>query len=230
LRWYRVHPFLSICFELIAGLIFLFIIIKLLGKTQFSQLTPFDFISALILGELVGNAIYDDEIKLYHIALATFIWGLIIFSLEMITQKFNRTRKFLEGEPHIVIHNGKISYKVLKKIKLDINQLQSLIRQQGFFSLQEVAFAIMETNGSLSVLPKSDYDSPKRSDLNLPSKPVDLPITLMIEGEVINNSLKEAGVDEKWLKNQLAKQNITSYKDVLYAEWISNNNLYVNKY
>jgi uncharacterized membrane protein YcaP (DUF421 family) len=148
----------------------------------------------------------------------------------MITQKFNRTRKFLEGEPHIVIHNGKISYKVLKKIKLDINQLQSLIRQQGFFSLQEVAFAIMETNGSLSVLPKSDYDSPKRSDLNLPSKPVDLPITLMIEGEVINNSLKEAGVDEKWLKNQLAKQNITSYKDVLYAEWISNNNLYVNKY
>jgi uncharacterized membrane protein YcaP (DUF421 family) len=227
---FLVNQYLSIITELVAGLVFLFIIIQILGKTQFSQLTPFDFISALILGELVGNAAYDDEIKLYHIAIATVTWGILIYLLEMITQKFKGTRKFLEGEPHIVIHKGKIKFKVLKKIKLDLNQLKSLIRQQGYFSIQEVEYAIMETNGVISVLPKSKYDLPKRNDLNLPSNPVILPVTLMIDGEVVYDNLEEAGVDEKWLNNQLASQGITNYKDVLYAEWSSDNNLFVNKY
>ncbi len=125
--------YLNVAIELVCGLFILFVILKFLGKTQFSQLTPFDFISALILGELVGNAVYDHEIKIKEIIYASLLWGLLIYLIELITQKLKGTRKFLEGEPNIVIHNGKLKYEMLKKNKLDINQLQSLLRQAGCF-------------------------------------------------------------------------------------------------
>jgi uncharacterized membrane protein YcaP (DUF421 family) len=225
-----MNQYLSIAIELISGFFLLFLITKILGKTQFSQITPFDFISALILGELVGNAVYDDEVKIMQIAFAVIIWGILMYVVEMVTQKFKGTRKLFEGEPNIVIHKGTIKYEALKKIKLDINQLQSLIRQQGYFSIQEVEYAIIETNGKASVLPKSEYDIPTNSDLNVPPKPTNLPITLMVDGEVIYDNLKEVGFDEQWLKDQLALQSIISFKDVLYAEWRQNNPLFVIRY
>ncbi|MRH41401.1 DUF421 domain-containing protein [Aquibacillus halophilus] len=225
-----MNDYLSIVTELLIGFVFLFIVIKFLGKTQFSQVTPFEFISAIILGELVGNAIYDEEVKIGHIMLAIFTWGAIIFVVEMLTQKFKRTRKLLEGEPNIVIHQGQIKYDALKKAKIDINTLQSLIRQQGYFSIQEVEYGIIESNGKASVLPKSEYDTPKNSDLKVPYKPVNLPITLILDGEVVFDNLKEVGFDEKWLKDQLAMQSITNYKEVLYAEWLVSKPLYVVKY
>ena len=87
-------------------------------------MTPFDFISALILGELVGNAVYDHDTKLREILFAVLVWGLIIYIIELVTQKFKSTRKLLEGEPSIVIHKGNINYDSLKKNKMDMNQLQ----------------------------------------------------------------------------------------------------------
>lgn len=221
---------LVIAIELVVGLVALFIILKILGKTQFSQITPFDFISALILGELVGNAVYDKETDLVDVLFAALVWGGIIYLVEFVTQRFKSTRKFLEGEPTVVIHKGKINYDSLKKNNMDMNQLQSLIRQQGYFSIQEVEYVILETNGMVSVLPKFKYDIPKAEDLNLPSKTVSLPITLILDGEVIYNNLKEYGLNDQWLKEQLAAQNINDYKSVLFAEWQPNQPIYVLKY
>ncbi|MFZ3578269.1 YetF domain-containing protein [Virgibacillus sp. DJP39] len=225
-----MNHYLSITVELIIGLVLLFIIAKSLGKTQFSQITPFDFISALILGELLGNAVYDHEVNILEIIFATSVWGILIFIIERITQKFKGSRKLLEGEPNIAIHQGEIKFEALKRAKIDINQLQSLIRQQGYFSIQEVAYAIIETNGMVSVLPKQEYNTPTNSDLNVVSQPPDLPITLILDGEVLYGNLAEAGMDEEWIKSQLANQNIMSYEDVLYAEHLPNKPLFVLKH
>jgi len=225
-----MHHHVSIAIELVVGLVILFIVLKVLGKTQFSQITPFDFISALILGELVGNAVYDKDTNMGDVLFAALVWGAIIYVVEFVTQRFKNTRKFLEGEPTVVIHKGKINYDSLKKNNMDMNQLQSLIRQQGYFSIQEVEYVILETNGMVSVLPKYKYDIPKAGDLNLPSKPVDLPITLILDGEVIHNNLKEYGLNDQWLKEQLTAQNINDYKSVLFAEWQPNQPIYALKY
>jgi uncharacterized membrane protein YcaP (DUF421 family) len=225
-----MNHYVTIATELVIGMFFLFIITKSLGKTQFSQITPFDFISALILGELVGNAIYDHEVSIIEILFTTFIWGVLMYVLEQITQKFNGSRKYLEGEPNIVVHNGTIKFDALKKSKLDINQLKSLIRQQGYFSIQEIEFAILETNGVVSVLPKSPYDTPKMSDLQLPNKSVSLPVTLILDGKVVHDNLKEIGLNEQWLKEQLSTKGITDYKEVLYAEWMENQPLFTMEY
>jgi len=225
-----LNHYVSIAVELICGFAFLFFVTKLQGKTQFSQITPFDFISAIILGELLGNAIYDHEVKLGEIVFAVSLWGALVYLTEMVTQKFMGSRKLLEGEPNIVVRKGQIKFDALKKAKLDINQLQSLVRMQGYFSLREVEYAIIETNGMVSVLPKPEYDTPKNSDLKIKAEAPNLPLNLIIDGEIVTENLKVAGFDEQWLKRQLATQKINDYKEVLFAEWMQDEPIYVLKY
>ncbi|MCC9021999.1 YetF domain-containing protein [Bacillus nakamurai] len=221
---------ITVAWELVCGLGILFVILKLLGKTQFSQITPFDFISALILGELVGNAVYDKGVRIWEIIFASLLWGVLIFLIELITQKVKGSRKLLEGEPNIVIRKGKLKYDVLKKNKLDINQLQSLLRQANCFSIQEVEYAILETNGLVSVLPKFIHDTPTNGDLQIKPKQVTLPVTLIIDGEVLYENLKEAGLEERQLKEELKKRNINRAEDVLFAEWKADKPIYVLPY
>lgn len=213
--------------ELILGFVGLFIVTRLLGKTQISQITPFDFISSLILGELLGNAIYDENVHIFYILYALVVWGLLIFVIEFWTQKKKGVRGILEGQPEIVIHNGKLVYGALKKSKLDINQLQGLIRQKGYFSIYDVKYAILETNGTVSVLPKSDVDMVKRSDLDLPEEEVTLPISLISDREIIYDNLKELGRNETWLKKKLLAHDVAHVEDVLHAEWQSPDELMI---
>ncbi|MFC0271897.1 DUF421 domain-containing protein [Metabacillus herbersteinensis] len=213
--------------ELIIGFIGLFIVAKILGKTQITQITTFDFISALVLGEFVGNAVFDDEVGISRILFAITIWGALIYLLETITQKWNLSRGFLEGRPSIIIHHGKISKEQLKKNKLDINQLQHLVRSKGVFSLREVEYAVLETDGTISVLRKSTYDVPTNQDLNLQPTEVHIPITFISDGVVISANLKQAGFDDGWLRKELHKKNIDRIEDVLYAEWLEGQGLHV---
>src|SRR5690606_13206168 len=100
--------FLRITVEAIVGFAALFAITKILGKTQITQITPFDFISALILGELIGNALYDPEVGLVMILYAVTLWGTLIWSIDIITQKFRRSRALLEGKPSLLIRRGQL--------------------------------------------------------------------------------------------------------------------------
>ncbi|OLO42648.1 hypothetical protein BTR23_01150 [Alkalihalophilus pseudofirmus] len=216
--------------ELIVGFFALLVITKVLGKTQITQLTPFDFISALVLGELVGNAIYDKEIGVPYVLYAVFIWGTLIYSVEWLTQKFKATRSILEGNPAIVIREGKIDYQQLKKNHLDINQLQHLLREKDVFSVREVAYGILEANGSVSILKKSNYDLPNKQELNLSPQKIYLPVTLILDGEILYNNLKASGYNLTWLKQQLSSHGVTDEKDVLFAEWLEGDSLYINTY
>lgn len=205
--------------ELIVGFLALFILTKILGKTQISQITPFDFISSIFLGELVGNAMYDDETSVWVILYAILIWGSLIYIIEIVSQKFKGSRKFLEGAPTIVIRKGMIDRDMLKKSKLDINQLQNLVRQKGYFGLKEVEYAILETNGSLSVMPKYEYGSPNRQDMRIYSQEQpELPVTLILDGELNHDNLSTAGLSKKKLMEELHKQGYSTIKEVVYAE------------
>jgi len=222
--------FTKIGTDLLIGFFSLLLITKLLGKTQITQITPFDFISALVLGELVGNAVYDKDIGFGQIIFAVSMWGALIWVIEWITQKFMKSRSFLEGRPSLVIHKGKIDRDVLKKVKLDINQLQHLLRSKGVFSIQDAEYAVLETDGSLSVLKKPLTDTPTRRDLNLQTKPLNLAVTIISDGEVIWENLKESGFDEAWLKSNLQFLEIHDYKQVFYAEWKEGEGFYAQKY
>ncbi|RLL45080.1 DUF421 domain-containing protein [Oceanobacillus piezotolerans] len=213
--------------ETLFGFLALFLTTKILGKTQISQITPFDFISALLLGELVGNALFDDKAGVPEIAFVVGIWGIMMYSLEIITQKYKRTRNLIEGSPSIVIYNGKLVRDVMEKNKLDINQLQHLLRSKDVFTLQEVEFAILESNGTLSVLKKSDYQTPTRKDLNLSPQEINLSTTLVNDGEIIYDNLKEKNLTEDWLHNQLTEQGYKDIKEIFYAEYTKGEPLFL---
>lgn len=221
--------FIQIAIELIIGFMALFALTKILGKATLSQVTAFDFISAIVLGEFVGNALYDKEIGIGSILFAIVLWGLMIYIVEWCTQKFRSTRGFLEGKPAIVIRNGHLDRKQMKKEKLDLNMLQNLLRQKDIFSIREVAYAVLETDGSVSALKKSKYDNPTNDQLQRPDKPVYLPVTLILDGEIDRENLKRAGLDEKWLMNELKKEQIDDYKDVFYCEWKKDEGIFLEK-
>ncbi|UOE56813.1 DUF421 domain-containing protein [Bacillus sp. CMF12] len=222
--------YLHIISVLVIGYIFLFIMAKLLGKTQITQITPFDFISAIVLGELVGNALYDQETGIPEIFFAVAVWGILIYATEVLTQKFKRARKLLEGEPSIVIKKGKIVYEELKKNHLDINQLQHLLRSKDVFSIRECEYAILETDGTVSALKKPLYSTPTIQDLNLPINMIELPVTLILDGEVIWDNLKSINWDETKLINEIKNNGANNVKDVLYAEWKKGEALHVQTY
>lgn len=222
--------YLHILSVLVIGYLFLFIMAKFLGKTQITQITPFDFISAIVLGELVGNALYDQETGIPEIFFAVTIWGTLIYTTEMLTQKYKRARKLLEGEPSIVIKKGKIIFEELKKNHLDINQLQHLLRAKDVFSIRECEYAILETDGTISALKKSLYSTPTIQDLNLPLNDAELSVTLILDGEVVWDNLKSINWDEAILMNEIKKFGVNGIRDVLYAEWKKGEALHVQTY
>ncbi|WP_347552739.1 DUF421 domain-containing protein [Pseudalkalibacillus hwajinpoensis] len=207
----------------------LLVLTKALGKTQITQITPFDFISSLVLGELVGNAIFDKHVSIFSILYAVLLWGLLIYVVELITQKFRGTRSFLEGKPSIVIHHGKIDRDQLKKNKLDINQLQNLLRQKDVFSMREVEFAILETNGSISVLKKSDYMEPTKQDFNLKPETGYLSVSIISDGKVDIDNLKLAGLSDEWLQKVLKENRIDHPDEVLLLEWKEDEGVFLQK-
>ncbi|WP_226577021.1 DUF421 domain-containing protein [Halobacillus litoralis] len=210
--------YLQITAETLFGFIALFIMTKVLGKSQITQITAFDFIAALVLGELVGNALYDKDVGILNVGFAIVLWSILIYTTELITEKFKGTRKLLEGSPSLVIYKGRIDREQLKKNKLDINQLQHLLRSKDVFSIREVQYAVLETDGTISVLKASQYQNVTRDDMNLSPQNVPLPRTIISDGEVIWDNLREAGFDEKWLTEQLKAQNYSEPKEVIYAE------------
>jgi uncharacterized membrane protein YcaP (DUF421 family) len=221
---------MSIAVELVVGYFALLILTKVLGKTQITQISAFDFISALILGELVGNSLYDKDISVWPILAAIFIWGSLIFTTEYFTQKFRRFRHIMEGTPAIVINKGKIDFQQLKKNHLDLNQLQHLLRAKDIFSVRECEYALLESNGTLSVLKKPMYENVQRADLNIKPVHVSLALSLVVDGEIVYDNLKIVHQKEDWLMSELNKQGFQSAKDVLYAEWKEGESLLVQGY
>lgn len=222
--------YLRIGTELVAGFFTLFIIIKILGKTQISQITPFDFLSALVLGELVGNAIYQTETGALQIVFALVVWGSLLFIMESVNQRILKTRGFMQGKPSIIIRQGVIDRYQLNKNKINIDQLQTLLRQKSVFSIREVDYAILETNGGLSVLKKSNYDTPKKKDLLLPPEELHLPYTLISDGKVLKENLYDCGLNEEWLLKQLSARGLDKAQDVFFAEWSKVEGLYLVPY
>lgn len=220
---------LEITITLVVGLSALIFSINILGKIQLSQATPFHFISALVLGELLGNAVYDDEIGILQILYTIGVWTLLMLLIEIITQKFRKTRRLFEGTPSIVIKKGQIDFKELKKNRMDLNELLGLMREKDVFSLHEIHYAILESNGTLSILKKSEYENTKNKSFSINEKNPSIPLTLVSDGEILTENLEIIRKDSNWLYRELRHHGIMDIKEVFYAEWHEIDGLYVSK-
>lgn len=222
-----MNEYVHITVDLLFGFAGLFVFNQVLGKAHFSKLTPFEFVAILVLGDLVGNAVYQPDVTAAQILYGILIWGLIIYAIGKLTLRSKKMRTLFEGEPSIVIRRGQLQYDVMRRNLLDLDQLLSMLRQQGYFSLREIEYAVLETNGMLSVLPKRPYGAPTRGDLGMHGEGERLPITLILDGRLQAENLGRASLSEPWLKQQLAERGIDSYAGVLYADWHPAEGLFV---
>ncbi|WNQ12090.1 DUF421 domain-containing protein [Paenibacillus aurantius] len=217
-----------IAVKLVTGFAGLWLITRILGKKEISQLTPFDFVSSLMLSELVGNTVYDKDANYRKLLFALALWMVLSYLFEVLTQKFRGLRRPLDGSPSLVIHNGEVNLKEMKKNKLDFDQLRMMLRQKDIFAIEEVAFAMLETNGQLSVLKKPDFEAVTVQDLKLePEEKAHLPRGLVEFGEIQLEELRKIGRDEGWLRQKLRECGFGDVRQVAYAEWRPGQGLHV---
>lgn len=213
--------------ELVIGFFSLLFMARFLGKTQITQLTAFDFISALIMGELLGNAIYDDDTGIGKVLFAITVWTLLMVIIQFLGKKSIPLRTLFEGEPALVIQHGIIDRQALSKNRTNISELQTLLREKDVFSVREVEYALLEPDGSLSVLRKPEFDTPTLKDLKIPVTKKSLPSLLVSDGTILAKELPKIGKTEAWLRSELKKQGFSDVENVFYAEWRDEDGLYV---
>lgn len=203
------------------------LVVRLLGKKELSQITPFDLVYLLVLGGLLEESIYDDMVTVWQVLYAIGLWAVLIYIIELIVRRFDRMRTVIKGEPSIIIRDGELDVKALKKNKLESEQLRTMLRQQGIFSLQEVKYAVLEPSGQLSVL-KNELSSPVTAEM-LSVNPKETALTHLIvdEGRIEKKALKRIQKDEKWLRAQLAEMGYKDIRKIYYAEWSSVNGIVV---
>jgi uncharacterized membrane protein YcaP (DUF421 family) len=209
----------GIALKLVTSFFILWAITLFMGKKEISQLTPLDFFTSLVLSELVGEAIYDDQLKLYHLLFTLGIWTLLTLLFEKITIRFVKLGYVAEGKASLLIDDGKINLKLMKKNNVDFKQLISMLREQDIFSIHEVRYAVMESNGALSVMKKPEYESVKVKDLNLNPNGAPLTITVIENGVFLQEALKGKPVDRQIIMELARKQGVEDLKEIAYGEY-----------
>lgn len=208
----------------------LLIFAKILGKEQISQLTFFDYILGITIGSIASEATVDLSSRSWPHFVGLLSWAVLAYLMQYISLKWRYAAKVVEGEPVIVIMNGKIMDNVLKKMKLRASDILELLRNQGIFDPNEVDYAILEPNGSLSVLKKPEYLPLIRKDMNIEVKPTGICTELIYDGKLIEQNLQQMHKDKKWLMNQLKSYGIKDVSEAFLVTLNDAGSLYVDKY
>ncbi|WP_445491272.1 DUF421 domain-containing protein [Niallia sp. 03133] len=203
---------------------------RILGKQTISQMTIFDFIASISMGAIAANLAFNTSVKIHHIILAYSIFVIISLFTAFISMKSRKARKFFAGDPTIVIQNGMILESNMRKMRYTLDYLNQQLREKDVFNMEEVLYAIIETNGTLTVLKKSPYRYATRQDLMLHETSQEkLPIELIMDGEMVSQNLEQNNISQDWLEMQLNKRKV-NVSEVMYAVMAANGNLYIDKY
>ncbi len=195
------------------SLFFLFLIIKLLGKKQVSQLNVFDYVIGISLGNIAAEMTINSDITIINGFLAMTIYGFCSLFVSFINNKSIIARRLISGVPIVLMENGKISKKQLKKVKLDLNDLLQDAREDGIFDISKVETAVMEVSGKVTFLLQTEYEPITANDMNINTVKESLTANLIMDGNIMYNNLKAIGKDEIWLMNVIKEKNM-KLKDI----------------
>ena len=202
----------------------LFIIAKVMGHKQMSQLDFFDYITGITIGSIAAELATELE-EPWKSFIAILVYSVVAFGLSILTSKFPAARKFINGTPTIIMNNGKIYRSNMKKAKIDLSEFMVMCRQEGYFNLNDIQTAIFEYNGRLTVLPVSNERPINPNDMNLLPQPEYICIEVIMDGRILEENLKRRGLDSKWLQKQLEKQGYHNVKQISLGVCDDNNKL-----
>ena len=192
----------------------LFIVTKIMGHKQVSQLDFFDYVCGITIGS-IGAELATELEEPHKPLIALAVYGASSLLLNLFARKLPRTRKYINGTPTILLDGGRIYRENLKKAKLDLSEFLLLCREQGYFDLAEIQTAVYEYNGKLSVLPRSLHRPVTPEDLRLPVNDTQIGVELIMDGRILGENLSRLGRNEAWLKKQLCAHGFGKAEEVL---------------
>lgn len=202
---------LNVIIRCLLSLVTLFIVTKIIGKKQVSELSLFDYVIGITIGNFAAEMTINLESQEANGILAVIIFGLVAYIVSKLTIKSIRLRRFFIGVPTMIIQDGKILYGSMKRMKLDINDLLEQCRMSGYFDISQIEYAILEASGDLSILPKTEYRPVNVNDMKLKVKNEGLVSNVVIDSKIMFTNLRYMNKDEDWLKKQLK---IKGYNDL----------------
>ena len=212
-----MNEMLNVIIRTFSMTIILFILTKFMGKKQISQLNFFDYIIGITIGSIVADIALDLEKNFLFGVICLFCFGLFSVLISYIVMNSITLRRFLVGVPTILIENNKVIEGGLKKSKLDINELLTEARSQGYFKLEDIEYAIMETNGKISFMPNSLQSPATKKDINAKVSKESLVANVIIDSKLLEENIKEMNKNKKWLDSVLKVQGYENYNNILLA-------------
>ncbi|PHV71968.1 hypothetical protein CS063_00390 [Sporanaerobium hydrogeniformans] len=213
----------------LVSIVTLFILSKLMGNREMSQLSMFDYINGITIGSIaaeLATSMFTDVLKPLT---AMIIYGLITTLLSICTNKSIKLRRFITGRPILLYDKGELYYKNMAKAKMDLNEFLTQCRVNGQFDLHTLQTVILEPNGKLSFLPRSDQRPLTPHDLKFKPSQDYLVANLIIDGHIMLENLHYMGLDEVWLQKQLQSQDAPPLSDIFLATCDRDHNVHIYK-
>ena len=198
-----------------------------MGKRQIGQLQPFELVITIIIAELVVIPMQDKDVPLLEGLVPALTLLFLQYLVSLVLMKSEGARAVVCGIPSVLVHNGRIVESELRRLRYNLSDLLEQLRVKGLPDVSDVEFAVLETNGELSVIPKSQKRPVQPQDLQLDTTYEGLPLPLIIDGKIKAGSLRKASLDQQWLQTEIQKQGIKRPKEVLYASLSTDGTLFI---
>lgn len=216
---------IKIIFLSLGSILVLFILTKIMGNREMSQLSMFDYIVGITIGSIAAEMSTSLENNFLEPVVAMIVYGMVATGISYLDCKSLKFRRLFSGRSKILLDNGKFYRKNFLSAKLDINEFLMQARINGYFNISDIQTAILEPNGRISFIPVSTKRPVNPVDLNLNPSPDNVVINLILDGIVLHENLQKTGKDINWLEKELDKQNIYSFKDIFLATYDNEQNL-----
>ena len=196
----------------------LFLLAKLMGTKQVSQMTMFDYVVGITIGSIAAELATELEEPLRPLT-APIVYGVTAFVISILTNKFLKVRSIVTGKPLVLLENGVIYRENLKKARLDLNEFLTYCRIGGWFDLNQLQTAVLEHNGVVSFLPKETDRPATPADLDLRPKQSRVQTPFVMDGRLLEENIRQAGKEDAWVRRTLLQQGYRDEEDVLVAVW-----------
>jgi uncharacterized membrane protein YcaP (DUF421 family) len=204
----------------------LFLLARVMGKKQISQLTFFDYVVGISIGSIASSFASEPDVGYMHGLVSMAVFALFPIILSVMSQKSYKARKLLDGKPSILIQNGKIIEENLKKAKLTINDLLEECRLKDAFIIQDIDYAIFETSGKLSILMKPAQMPVTAQDMNLLTTTKGICTNLIVDGKLLEDNIAILNIDRSWLWSELEKLHVSDPASLILCCIDSNRQIY----
>ncbi len=207
--------------------VLLLLVIRIMGKRQIGEMQPFELVITLIVAEVACIPMTDPSIPFSYGLIPILTLTAVHYFISLLGRKSLIARGLISGKPVIVITPDGIDYKNLKSLNMTVHDLIEATRGEGYFNLEEIHYAVFETNGKICIMPKSEYAPVTMGDMNKYKPEPSLPVTLVVDGKYIRKHLEEKGITEAMLLREMTLSKIKNIKDVTLITINDEGSLYI---